>query len=211
MFFQCMAKAGIRSWVQIQPGNKKKMLSVTFWFYPEEFCWHSVCTHKVWGTLPSVQMHFGPECSNKVKRSLEFITEKRLLLWDISGIKPPVTAGLHNLHCSLRFHSCKGSSSSRRQELSSLQSCTAAPRQEGFCSFCLILGREGGRGAGLVHIILPRTNELGLNGPVGLRWPGLDKTFPLPVLVWIKVIRRTHLLNDVTIIYLFKKQLLPYR
>lgn len=38
--------------------------------------------------LSIIRMHFCPECSNKVKRSLEFITEKRLLLWDLSGIGP---------------------------------------------------------------------------------------------------------------------------
>lgn len=75
---------------------------------------------------------------------------------------PPVTAALHNLHCSLRFHSCKGCFLFQKARallpLSPLQSCTAASGQEGFCSFCLVLGREGGRGAGLAHITLSRTN-----------------------------------------------------
>lgn len=102
----------------MQSGNKRKILSVVFWSCPEQFCWHSGCIHsfKDMGYLPSTfWMHFSLDCSSKVKRSLEFITQKRLLLWDFSGLKPrrvesspPLTAGRHNLHCSLRFHSCKG-------------------------------------------------------------------------------------------------------
>jgi len=126
------------------------MLSVTFWSCPEQFCWYSGCIHNYEDTgclLSIVQMHFSPECSRKVKSSLEFITEKRLLLWDLSGIEPrraessPPQLLVYTISIVLSgFTAAKLASSSRQQELSFLQSCTAAPQQEGFLLFVSHLG-----------------------------------------------------------------------